>query len=114
MEAKMGKVSINSRGLVNQMSFHSKTYPHLTPTELKKLEKILNEGTPINWEEVIEPSNDPDPLRAKAINGARIKSAQRYQAQGGPKFSRGSNAKKPKTILPEKRVKAIRDLHRKK
>ena len=92
-------------------------FPHLKDIELKRLYEwsskgINNKGIP--WENILEPSDDPDPKRAKAINEARMVSSKRYERQGGPKISRGSNAKKPKIILPEKRVKAIRELKKRK
>ena len=98
----------------------SRTYPNLTETECIKLGKHCKEknieetSASIDWGKVLDPSDDPNPERADAINKARITSVKRYQKQGGPKVSKGSNAKKPKIILPEKRVEAIRELHRRK
>ena len=68
-------------------------YINLTPIELTRLSKRLAEklDEPIDWENIITPSADPDESRARAIDRARIKSAMRYHEKGGPKKRQTQN-----------------------
>ena len=60
------------------------TYKHLTVLESRRFTKWIDKNEIpensawIKWEEILSPSNDYDIARRKAINEARIASAQRY------------------------------------
>ena len=64
------------------MDFNSyqRTYPNLSKKELERLHLFLTNfpNQTIDWLKIIDKSDDLDPLRAKAIDLARIKSAIRY------------------------------------
>ena len=74
----------------------SNIYINLTPIELTRLSKRLAEklNEPIDWENIITPSADPNELRARAIDRSRIKSAMRYHEKGGPTKRYGAKTKK--------------------
>jgi len=74
--------------------------------------KINFPNQTIEWIKIIDKSEDPDPLRARAIDLARIRSAVRYNSNNGPKKNRGSNTKKVQQVdrkkLQEKERKSSR------
>ena len=84
------------------MDFNSyqSTYPNLSKKELERLHlfKTNFPNQTIEWLKIIDKSNDSDPLRARAIDSARIKSAVRYNETNGPKKNYGSNTKKVKQV----------------
>ena len=63
---------------------HKQLYKHLTDEEEKRLSKWLakhnqpHNSISIQWEKILTPSDELDPRRKKAINEARIASAERY------------------------------------
>ena len=84
------------------MDFNSyqRTYPNLSKKELERLHLFQTNfpNQTIEWLKIIDKSEDPDPLRARAIDLARIRSSVRYNANNGPKISRGSNTKKVQQV----------------
>ena len=84
------------------MDFNSyqSTYPNLSKKELERLHlfKTNFPNQTIEWLKIIDKSNDSDPLRARAIDLARIRSAVRYNETNGPKKNYGSNTKKVKQV----------------
>tara|TARA_R100001510_G_C7550628_1_gene134583 strand:- start:106 stop:399 length:294 start_codon:yes stop_codon:yes gene_type:complete len=84
------------------MDFNSyqRTFPNLSKKELERLHlfKTNFPNQPIDWLKIIDKSDDPDPLRARAIDLARMKSAARYLESNGPKKNYGSNTKKVKQV----------------
>ena len=82
-------------------------YINLTPIELTRLSKRLAEklDKPIDWENIITPSADPDKLRAKAIDKARIRSAMRYHEKGGPAKRYGAKTKKQENVMSRTEIR---------
>jgi hypothetical protein len=84
------------------MDFNSyqRTYPNLSKKELERLHLFQTNfpNQTIEWLKIIDKSDDPDPLRARAIDLARIRSAVRYNETNGPKKNYGSNTKKVKQV----------------
>jgi hypothetical protein len=82
-------------------------YINLTPVELTRLSKRLAEklDEPIDWVNIITPSADPNELRAKAIDKARIKSAMRYHEKGGPKKNYGAKTKKQENVMSRTEIR---------
>tara|TARA_R100000231_G_scaffold73384_2_gene57509 strand:- start:2199 stop:2486 length:288 start_codon:yes stop_codon:yes gene_type:complete len=89
----------------NLSMLHS-TYINLNENELIRLSKELeNPDKPIDWLNIIDRSQDPDPLRAKAIDKARIRSAMRYHEKGGPKKNYGAKTKKSENVMSRNEVR---------
>tara|TARA_R100000353_G_scaffold127988_1_gene90850 strand:+ start:560 stop:850 length:291 start_codon:yes stop_codon:yes gene_type:complete len=82
-------------------------YINLTPIELTRLSKRLAEKLekPIDWENIITPSADPDELRAKAIDRSRIRSAMRYHEKGGPTKRYGAKTKKQENVMSRTEIR---------
>ena len=84
------------------MDFNSyqRTYPNLSKKELERLHLFQTNfpNQTIEWLKIIDKSDDPDPLRSRAIDLARIRSAVRYNANNGPKQHRGSNTQKVQQV----------------
>ena len=81
-------------------SSYKRTFPNLSVREIERFHnfRINLPDQPIDWLKIIDKSDDPDPLRARAIDLARIKSAARYNETNGPKKNYGSNTKKVKQV----------------
>ena len=81
-------------------SSYKRTFPNLSVREIERLHQFKTNfpNQTIEWLKIIDKSNDPDPLRARAIDLARIRSAVRYNANNGPKQHRGSNTKKVQQV----------------
>ena len=84
------------------MDFNSyqRTYPNLSKKELERLHQFKTNfpNQTIEWLKIIDKSDDSDPLRARAIDLARIRSAVRYNETNGPKQHRGSNTQKVQQV----------------
>ena len=85
---------------VMDYSSYKRTFPNLSVREIERLHQFRTNfpNQTIDWLKIIDKSDDPDPLRARAIDLARIRSAIRYLANNGPKQNRGSNTKKVKQV----------------
>ena len=81
-------------------SSYQRIFPNLSVREIERLHQFRTNfpNQTIDWLKIIDKSNDPDPLRARAIDLARIKSAVRYNANNGPKQHRGTNTKKVQQV----------------
>ena len=80
---------------MKDLSTLSTVYINLNNNELKRLTKQLeNKNQSIDWWSVIDRSKDADPLRATAIDKARIRTAMRYHETGGPKKRRTQDKRK--------------------
>tara|TARA_R100000353_G_C6428927_1_gene175335 strand:+ start:399 stop:692 length:294 start_codon:yes stop_codon:yes gene_type:complete len=81
-------------------SNYQRIFPNLSKKELERLHlfKTNFPNQTIEWLKIIDKSDDPDPLRARAIDLARIRSAVRYNETNGPKKNYGSNTKKVKQV----------------
>jgi len=80
-------------------------YKHLTLKECKRFtkwidkNKVLENSAWIRWEEILSPSDDLDAARRKAINSARIASAQRYAKESREgKTRKGYGSTKRQTV----------------
>ena len=87
---------------INVMDYSSykRTFPNLSVREIERLHQFKTNfpNQTIEWLKIIDKSDDSDPLRARAIDLARIRSAIRYMANNGPKQNRGSNTKKVQQV----------------
>jgi hypothetical protein len=85
----------------------SRIYINLTKVEIDRLSIRLEQDIdePIDWEEIITPSADPDELRAKAIDRCRIASAMRYHEKGGPKRNYGAKTKKQENVMSRTEIR---------
>tara|TARA_R100000234_G_scaffold118160_3_gene98044 strand:+ start:361 stop:651 length:291 start_codon:yes stop_codon:yes gene_type:complete len=92
---------------MNTDSTLANIYINLTPIELTRLSNRLAEklDEPIDWENIITPSADPNELRAKAIDRSRIKSAMRYHEKGGPKKNYGAKTKKQENVMSRTEIR---------
>jgi hypothetical protein len=81
-------------------SSYKRTFPNLSVREIERLHQFKTNfpNQTIEWLKIIDKSEDPDPLRARAIDLARIRSAVRYNANNGPKQHRGSNTQKVQQV----------------
>ena len=81
-------------------SSYQRIFPNLSVREIERLHNIRNNfpNQPIDWLKIINKSDDPYPLRARAIDLARIRSAIKYLENNGPKQNRGSNTKKVQQV----------------
>ena len=81
-------------------SSYKRTFPNLSVREIERLHQFKTNfpNQTIEWLKIIDKSNDSDPLRARAIDLARIRSAVRYNETNGPKKNYGSNTKKVKQV----------------
>ena len=81
-------------------SSYQRNFPNLSIREIERLHQFKTNfpNQTIEWLKIIDKSEDPDPLRARAIDLARIRSAVRYNANNGPKQHRGSNTKKVQQV----------------
>ena len=81
-------------------SSYQRIFPNLSVREIERLHQFRTHfpNQTIDWLKIIDKSDDPDPLRARAIDLARIRSAIRYMANNGPKQNRGSNTKKVQQV----------------
>ena len=81
-------------------SSYQRTFPNLSIREIERLHQFRTNfpNQTIDWLKIINKSNDPDPLRARAIDLARIRSAMKYMTSNGPKQNRGSNTKKVQQV----------------
>ena len=81
-------------------SSYQRTFPNLSVREIERLNQFRTDfpNQTIDWIKIIDKSNDSDPLRARAIDLARIRSAIKYMVNNGPKQNRGSNTKKVQQI----------------
>ena len=81
-------------------SSYQRTFPNLSVREIERLHQFKTNfpNQTIEWLKIIDKSNDPDLLRARAIDLARIRSAMKYMVSNGPKQNRGSNTKKVQQV----------------
>ena len=81
-------------------SSYQRNFPNLSIREIERLHQFKTNfpNQTIEWLKIIDKSDDPDPLRARAIDLARIRSAIRYMANNGPKQNRGGNTKKVQQV----------------
>jgi len=96
---KTRRVQSNQFYLMDFFSYQ-RTFPNLSVREIERLHQFRTNfpNQTIDWLKIIDKSDDPDSLRARAIDLARIRSAIRYLANNGPKQNRGSNTKKVKQV----------------
>ena len=61
-------------------SSYQRTFPNLSVREIERLHQFKTNfpNQTIEWLKIIDKSDDPDPLRARAIDLARIRSAMKY------------------------------------
>jgi len=85
---------------VMDYSSYQRTFPNLSVREIERFHQFKTDfpNQTIDWLKIIDKSDDADPLRARAIDLARIKSAIKYMANNGPKQNRGSNTKKVQQV----------------
>ena len=85
---------------VMDYSSYKRTFPNLSVREIERLHQFKTNfpNQTIDWIKIIDKSDDPDPLRARAIDLARIRSAIKYLENNGPKQNRGSNTKKVQQV----------------
>ena len=81
-------------------SSYQRTFPNLSVREIERLHQFKTNfpNQTIEWLKIINKSDDHDPLRARAIDLARIRSAMKYMVSNGPKQNRGSNTKKVQQV----------------
>ena len=96
---KTRRVQSNQFNVMDYSSYQ-RIFPNLSVREIERLHQFRTNfpNQTIDWLKIIDKSNDPDPLRARAIDLARIRSAIRYMANNGPKQNRGSNTKKVQQV----------------
>ena len=85
---------------VMDYSSYQRIFPNLSVREIERLHQFKTNfpNQTIEWLKIIDKSDDSDPLRARAIDLARIRSAIKYMASNGPKQNRGSNTKKVQQV----------------
>ena len=81
-------------------SSYQRNFPNLSIREIERLHQFKTNfpNQTIEWLKIIDKRDDPDPLRARAIDLARITSAARYIQTNGPKRHYGSNTKKVQQV----------------
>ena len=96
---KARRVQSNQFNVMDYSSYQ-RTFPNLSVREIERLHQFKTNfpNQTIEWLKIIDKSDDPDPLRARAIDLARIRSAIKYMSNNGPKQNRGSNTKKVQQV----------------
>ena len=96
---KARRVQSNQFNVMDYSSYQ-RIFPNLSVREIERLHQFKTNfpNQTIEWLKIIDKSDDPDPLRARAIDLARIRSAMKYMVSNGPKQNRGSNTKKVQQV----------------